>query len=214
MFVVDDHAIVRHGLASLLAQESDLLLCGEAATYEEALSRIPDAAADVILLDITLKDRNGLDLIAKLRERGVASKVLVLSMHDEALYAEKALRAGAQGYVMKERADETIIEALRAVLAGQIYVSEDVTASMLRQYVRGGPQAASASGVDSLTEREREVFECLGSGLSTRQIAAKFGLSGRTVEVHRAHIKKKLGCEGAVQLLREAVRWVEAKQRT
>lgn len=132
--------------------------------------------------------------------------ILVLSMHDEATHAEKALRAGAQGYIMKENADEVLVEALRTVLSGKLYVSGEINEKLLRTAIDGED---SESGIESLTDREKEIFECMGQGLTTRKIAERFGLSPRTVEVHRAKIKKKLGCEDAAQLLRMAVQWVE-----
>ncbi len=134
--------------------------------------------------------------------------ILVMSMHDEATHAEKALRAGAQGYIMKEDADEVLVEALRTILSGKIYVSGDINEKLLRTYAEGDSRDES-SGISSLTGREQEIFECLGKGLTTRKIADQFSLSPRTVEVHRARIKKKLNCEDAAQLLRTAVQWVE-----
>jgi DNA-binding NarL/FixJ family response regulator len=134
--------------------------------------------------------------------------ILVMSMHDEATHAEKALRAGAQGYIMKEDADEVLVDALRTILSGKIYVSGDITEKLLRTYAEGDSKEENG-GIESLTVREQEIFECLGKGLTTRKIADQFSLSPRTVEVHRARIKKKLNCEDAAQLLRTAVQWVE-----
>jgi DNA-binding NarL/FixJ family response regulator len=213
VLLVDDHAIVRHGLAALLAGEPDLAVCGEAATVAEALDALEKLRPDVAIVDITLKDENGLDFIREARRRGHAQPMLVLSMHDEATHAEKALRAGAQGYVMKEQGDESLLHAVRAVLKGETYLSNAARARMLQDYLqKEGGAAKPETGIESLTEREREIFECLGRGMTTRRVAEKFGLSERTVEVHRAHIKKKLRCEDAAQLLREAVRWVEAER--
>ncbi len=211
ILVVDDHSIVRHGLTALLAKETDWEVCGEASTYEEALAAWEKLRPDLLLVDITLKDKNGLDLIREARAKGLEGQVLVLSMHDEETHAEKALRAGAQGYVMKENADQTVVEGLRAVLKGEIYVSPEISARMLQHYIRG-EEAPAEFGVESLTDREKEIFECLGEGLTSRKIAERFGLSARTVEVHRAHIKKKLQCEDSAQLLREAVRWAEQRR--
>lgn len=214
ILVVDDHAIVRHGLTLLLSKHKDLAICGEAGTYEDALAALERERPDILLADITLKDRSGLDLIREVRSRWPEVRGLVLSMHDEDEYAERALRAGARGYVMKENADEVIVEAIRTVLGGEVYASPEVSARMLRQFVDGGSdESVEAGGIGSLTERELEIFRCLGEGLTTRKIAEKFGLSGRTVEVHRANIKRKLGCEDTAQLLREAVKWVEAGDR-
>lgn len=212
VLVVDDHAIVRHGLAALLEGEPEFALCGEAATIAEALDALERLRPDLTVVDITLKDENGLDFIREARKRGHDCPMLVLSMHDEATHAEKALRAGAQGYVMKEHADESILEALRAIRRGEVYLTEAARDRLLEDFLqKPDGEKRPETGIESLTDREREVFECLGRGMTTRRIAEKFELSERTVEVHRAHIKRKLGCEDAAQLLREAVRWVEGK---
>ena len=223
VLIVDDHAIVRYGMGVLLSGANDLTLCGEAGTYEEALTAIRALQPDVAVIDLILYDKSGLDLIREIRsqESGVRGQqspianrqsqmpILVMSMHDEATHAEKALRAGAQGYIMKEDADEVLVEALRAVLSGKIYVSGNINEKMLRTYI-DGEDGEENSGIESLTDREKEIFECLGKGFTTRKIAEQFDLSPRTVEVHRARIKKKLNCENAAQLLRTAVQWVES----
>ena len=209
VLIVDDHAIVRHGMGVLLEKTPDLTICGEAGTYEEALESILRLKPDIAVIDLILRDRSGLDLIRELREKDVKCPLLVMSMHDEATHAEKSLRAGAQGYVMKEDADELLVEALRKVLRGEVFVSGEVSLRMLRSYVDGADE--EDSGIDSLTGREKEIFQYLGQGMTTRKIAENFGLSARTVEVHRARIKKKLQCEDAAQLLREAVKWVESR---
>ena len=222
VLIVDDHAIVRYGMGVLLSGANDLTLCGEAGTYEEALTAIRELKPDVAVIDLILYDKSGLDLIREIRsqESGVRGQqspivnrqsqmpILVMSMHDEATHAEKALRAGAQGYIMKEDADEVLVEALRTVLSGKIYVSGNINEKMLRTYI-DGEENEENSGIESLTDREKEIFECLGKGFTTRKIAEQFDLSPRTVEVHRARIKKKLNCEDAAQLLRAAVQWVE-----
>ncbi len=164
-----------------------------------------------MLVDITLKERSGLDLIRELIQLFPGIKCLVLSMHDEAEYADRALRAGARGYVMKEDADEVIVQAIRHILNGEVYVSPVMSSRLIRQ-LSDKENRENASGVASLTDREKEIFECLGEGLSTRKIAEKYSLSERTVEVHRANIKKKLHLDDAAQVLREAVRWVETKR--
>ena len=209
ILVVDDHSIVRHGLASLLAREKDFVIVGEAGSYEEALEALAKQTPDVAIVDITLRDKSGLDLIRDAREKYPNIRYLVLSMHDESVYAEKALRAGAQGYVMKEKADEVIVDALRTVLRGEVFVSSEMAARMLNRSFQGEKGKTPEYGIEALTERETEVFQGIGQGLSTRKIADKLGLSDRTVEVHRAHIKRKLRCEDAAQVFREAVRWVE-----
>lgn len=209
ILIVDDHGIVRHGIGVLLSSATDLTVCGEASTYDEALAAMQQLQPDAVVVDLILHDRSGLDLIRAARAEGLTMPMLALSMHDEATHAEKTLRAGAQGYVMKEDADEVLVDALRKVLAGGMYMSGDINARLLRTYIEGEEDAPS--GVDELTEREKEIFECLGRGLTTRKIAEKFGLSARTVEVHRARIKKKMKSEDAAQLLREAVKWVESR---
>jgi len=233
VLIVDDHAIVRYGMGVLLSSAKDLTLCGEAGTYDEALAAIRELKPDIAVIDLILHDRSGLDLIRQIRAeeaggrrtengsqqadinsplatRHSAMPILVMSMHDEATHAEKALRAGAQGYIMKEDADEVLVEALRTVLSGKLHVSGDINEKLLRTYVEGDDRAESG-GIESLTDREKEIFECLGKGFTTRKIAEQFDLSPRTVEVHRARIKKKLNCEDAAQLLRTAVQWVESR---
>lgn len=211
VLIVDDHAIVRYGMSVLLSGAADLTLCGEAGTCDEALAAIRELKPDVAVIDLILYEQNGLDLIRQLRAEGQTLPLLVMSMHDEATHAGKALRAGAQGYIMKEDADEVLVEALRTVLSGKIYVSGDINEKLLRTYA-GNETGIESSGIGSLTDREKEIFECMGKGLTTRKIADRFNLSPRTVEVHRARIKKKLACEDAAQLLRTAVQWVENQQ--
>jgi len=210
ILIVDDHAIVRYGMGVLLSGADDLSLCGEAGTYDEALAAVRNLKPDIAVIDIILHDRSGLDLIRQLRAEGQTLPLLVMSMHDESTHAEKALRAGAQGYIMKEDADEVLVEALRAILDGKLYVSSNINEKLLRNYVEGDG-AAEQTGAESLTDREKEIFKCMGQGLTTRKIAEQFNLSPRTVEVHRAKIKKKLNCEDAAQLLRTAVQWVESR---
>ncbi len=209
ILIVDDHAIVRHGIGVLLENTPDLTICGEAGTYEEALNAFARLNPDVAVIDLILRDRSGLELIRELRATGVTCPLLVMSMHDESTHAEKSLRAGAQGYVMKEDADELLVDALRKVLSGAVFVSGEVSSRMLRSYMDGPND--EHEGVDSLTGREKEIFQYLGRGMTTRKIAEELGLSARTVEVHRARIKKKLQCDDAAQLLREAVKWVETQ---
>lgn len=212
ILIIDDHSVVRHGLTMLLKREPDFDICGEAGTYEEALAMAAQEKPDIALVDITLKNRSGLDLIRSWQSTAPNVRALVLSMHDEAEYAERALRSGARGYVMKEDADDVIVQAIRRVLAGEVYVSPAMSSRLITQLSSDPSGRGEEGSAASLTEREREVFACIGEGLSTRKIAEKFGLSERTVEVHRANIKKKLGCEDAAQVLREAVRWVETRK--
>jgi DNA-binding NarL/FixJ family response regulator len=193
----------------LLARHPEFRMAAEAGSCAEALARLADGKFDAAIIDLALKDGSGLDLVCEIHKREPDLPCLVLSMHDEMEFAERALRAGARGYVMKENADESIVEALRTVLRGEVYASPNVSARLLRQVVNG-TEARGDTGIDSLTDREREIFRCLGQGMTTKKIAEQLGLSARTVEVHRSSIKRKLGCEDTAQLLREAVRWVEA----
>ena len=198
LLLVDDHAIVRQGLAALLAREEDFAVAGEAGTYEDGLAALAALAPDGVVLDLSLRDRSGLDWIREARAKGYAGKILVLSMHDEAVYAEKALRAGAQGYVMKDQAEETLVAALRQVRSGRTYLSPAA------EKLLAAPAAAAekeTDGVSGLTARETEILYAIGGGLTTRDIAEKFGLSGRTVDVHRANVKRKLGCASLAEVL-------------
>lgn len=209
ILIVDDHAIVRYGMGVMLSGADDLTLCGEAETIDEGLNAVRELRPDAAVIDIVLKEESGLDLIRKLRESGETLPLLVMSMHNESTHAEKALRAGAQGYIMKEDADEVLVEALRAILGGKLHVSDGIHEKMLRSYISGEDEPQPQEGIESLTAREKEVFKGVGQGLTSKEIAEQFKLSPRTVEVHRANIKKKLNCESAAQLLRMAVRWAE-----
>lgn len=204
LLLVDDHAIVRQGLAALLAREADFAVCGEAGTYEDGLVALTTLSPACVILDLSLRDRNGLDWIREARTRGYAGKILVLSMHDEGLYAEKALRAGAQGYVMKDQAEDTLVAALRRVMSGKTYLSPGAEALLAGH---GGPAVPEkeAHGFEGLTARESEILYAIGGGLTTREIAEKFGLSGRTVDVHRVNIRRKLGCSSLAEVLVKAM---------
>lgn len=211
ILIVDDHAIVRQGIALLLTRQPDFEVCGEAGSYEEGLAAIAALKPDAVLVDITLKDRSGLDLVREAKERDPAVKTLILSMHDEEDYAERALKAGALGYVMKEHADEVVVEALRKVLRGEVYLSPLMNTRMIRQMIQGENVSEEETGIGSLTDREKEIFLLMGRGLSTKRIAEQLDLSARTVEVHRAHIKRKMQCDDLAQLLREAIRFAESQ---
>ena len=208
LLLVDDHAIVRQGLAALLAREADFSVCGEAGTYEDGLAALAAPAPACVVLDLSLRDRNGLDWIREARAKGYAGKILVLSMHDEGLYAEKALRAGAQGYVMKDQAEETLVAALRTVLSGKTYLSPAAEALLAGH---PGSVEKEAAGFEALTARESEILYAIGVGLTTRDIAEKFGLSGRTVDVHRVNIKRKLGCGSLAEVLVKAMEYKRAQ---
>ena len=208
LLLVDDHAIVRQGLAALLARESDFTVCAEAGTYEDGLAALAEHSPGCVVLDLSLRDRNGLDWIREARVQGYGGKILVLSMHDEAVYAEKALRAGAQGYVMKDQAEDTLVAALRTVLAGKTYLSPAATALLSGHH---GASEKEADGFEGLTARESEILYAIGGGLTTRDIAEKFGLSGRTVDVHRVNIKRKLGCGSLAEVLVKAMEYKRAQ---
>jgi DNA-binding NarL/FixJ family response regulator len=208
--VVDDHALVREGLARLIDQEPDLCVCAEAADAGQAYDGIVETGPDVVIVDLSLKGDSGLDLIKRLQSLAAPPPVLVLSMHDEAFYAERALRAGALGYVMKRETSGKVIDALRRILTGQLYVSAPIAAQAAEKFLRTR-SVSSNSPLDSLTDREIEVFRLIGQGQENRRIAEDLHLSLKTVQTHCAHIKEKLGFENATVLMREAVRWVESQ---
>ncbi|RPI63221.1 MAG: DNA-binding response regulator [Planctomycetaceae bacterium] len=213
VFIVDDHPIIRQGLAQLIRQEPDMVYCGDAEDASDALKAIEQCQPDIALVDISLKTSNGIELIKDLRIRQPNLAILVLSMHDESFYAERVLRAGARGYVMKEEATERVVQAIRQILAGKIYLSEKMSASMLSKLVEGR-SAATSFPIDRLSDRELEVFELIGRGLGTRQIASKLHLSVKTIESHRANLKVKLQISSATELLRHAINWVQSEKPT
>ncbi len=206
VFVVDDHPIVRQGLSLLINQESDLFVCGEAEEMHSALPAIQAANPDILIVDISLNGPDGLELLKNARLTSPRLPVLILSMHDESIYAERALRAGANGYIMKQEATERVLVALRRILSGEIYVSDRIANSMLQHYVRGS-NPTERSSVSELTDRELEVFRLIGEGQGTRQIAETLHLSVKTVESYQAHIKEKLCLRSARELVQHAVQW-------
>lgn len=208
VLVVDDHPVVRQGLKLLLSQESDMAVCAEAGSAREALRQVQEAAPDVVVADISLRDESGLELVKSLKIRHPQIPVLVLSIHDETLYAERMLRAGARGYVMKEAPPEQVVTAIRRVRAGQIAVSEAMSARLLEKLIGGGVEP-SDSPIDCLTDRELQVFGLIGKGLSTRRIAERLHLSVKTIEAHRANIKRKLNLPDAMALVRQAFDWAQ-----
>jgi DNA-binding NarL/FixJ family response regulator len=211
VLVVDDHPIMREGLRQLINHEADLMVCGDSADAAEAMSLICSARPDLVLADISLPGKSGLEMIKDIRAQHPDLPVLVLSMHDEALYAERVLRAGARGYIMKQEGGRKLIQAIQQVLAGQIFVSERMSAKILEIF-SGRRGKATSSPVELLTDREFEVFQLIGKGLSTSRIAEQLHLSVKTVEVHRLHIKEKLKLKTAPELIRFAVRWVESEE--
>lgn len=206
VFVVDDHPIVRQGLTLLINQEADLAVCGEAEEMHSALSAIPAAKPDILIVDISLNGPDGLELLKHIRLTSPRLPVLILSMHDESIYAERALRAGANGYIMKQEATEKVLVAVRRILSGEIYVSDRVANNMLQHYVRGA-DPTHHSEISELTDRELEVFRLIGEGHGTRQIAEALHLSVKTVESYQAHIKDKLSLRSARELVQHAVEW-------
>ena len=205
VLVVDDHPIVRQGLTMLINREPDLMVCGEAEEIHSATEAIAALRPDIVLLDISLGGPDGLELLKQLRARNDDLPVLILSMHDESIYAERVLRAGANGYIMKQEATELVLTALRRILAGQVYVPDRVAARMLGQYVRGSAEARSP--LANLSDRELEVFRMIGDGSSTREIAEALHLSIKTVESYQAHIKEKLALKSGRELQHYAIEW-------
>lgn len=212
IFLVDDHPMMREGLAQLIAQETDLAVCGEADDAASALQQIIKLQPALALVDITLRSSNGLDLIRDLRLHAPAVAILVISMHDESLYAERVLRAGGRGYIMKQEGGKKLMQAIRHVLNGGTYVSDKISARILDLFA--GRSAEDGSPVSRLTDREFQVFELIGAGLSTKEIAVRLHVSAKTVEVHRVNIKRKLKIGTAPELIRFAVRWAESQSAT
>jgi len=210
VFLVDDHPLVREWLTNLINQQPDLAVCGESENGREALQAIITCKPDVAIVDISLKDSSGIELIKDLKESRPGVAVLVLSMHDEAHYAERALRAGAKGYVMKRETTRKVIEAIRRVLEGKLYISERVT-EMLTGRIVGGKRRESLPVVEQLSDREFQVFEMLGQGQGTRQIAETLCVSVKTVQAYCARMKEKMNLNSATELLREAIRWNETR---
>jgi len=210
LLIVDDHPMMRTGLAQLIGNEPDLKVVGEADDARQALALVEKNNFDLALLDISLPDKNGLELIKDLRAVRPGLMILVVSMHDEMIYAERVLRAGGRGYIMKQEGGEKFLRAIRQVLSGQIYVSEKMSSRILEIF-SGRPTEAVGSPVQKLSDREFEVFQLIGQGIGTRDIAEQLHLSVKTVEVHRANIKKKLSLKTAPDLVRQAVRWFDSQ---
>lgn len=209
IFIVDDHPVMRMGLSHLIDSAEDLKVCGEAGSASEALSFLQVIGeSDLVVIDVSLPDRNGLDLLKDIRTEIPDKKCLVISSHDENVYAERALRLGGRGYVMKNRAPELLIDAIRQVLAGGIFLSSDMTRQMMETFAGG---KASGSSLSALTDRELEVYRAIGEGKGTREIAELLGISVRTVDAHRTHIKDKLGLGDATELSYQAIRWMESQ---
>jgi DNA-binding NarL/FixJ family response regulator len=211
VLIVDDHPITRYGLTQLINHEPDLLVCGEAASVQLALAAIKSAPPDLVLADITMPGRSGLEFIKDLQAQHPGVAVLVMSMHDETIYTERVLRAGGRGYIMKNEGGEKLLEAIRQVLQGQVYVSKHMSAALLEVFTPHRSSAGEATP-SALSHREFEVFQLIGQGLSTRQIGQRLNVSVKTVGTHRLHIKQKLDLGTGPELVRHAVRWAAAQQ--
>jgi DNA-binding NarL/FixJ family response regulator len=207
VLLVDDHPILRAGLGKLINQEADMMICGEAEDGPTAFDLVGTLEPDIAVVDVSLKGSNGIELIKNLKARYPELPTLVLSMHDESLYAERALRAGSLGYIMKEEAIEQVLVAIRKVLQGEIFLSEKMKGKMLQQMASGKGKVIS-SPIEQLTDRELEVFRLIGEGCSTRQSAGQLHLSVRTVEAYREYIKSKLNLKNATELVQHAFHWV------
>ena len=213
ILLVDDHPIVIEGLTQLINQQQDLIVWGEASDSLGALKAIETLKPNLAIVDISLKNGSGLDLIKSLQQRFPKLPILVLSMHDESLYAERVLRAGARGYITKQEATEKLITAIRRVLDGEIYLNEKVTSKILSRVISTSP-AKNLSSINRLSDRELEVFQLIGQGHGTREIAELLHLSIKTVETYREHIKDKLQLKDATELVRYAVRWAEGETQS
>jgi DNA-binding NarL/FixJ family response regulator len=210
ILIVDDHPVVREGLAMQIATQPDLEVCGEAEDVPGAVVLLESTQPDVAIVDISLKNGSGMELIRRIKDRHPAVRILVWSMYPENLYAERALRAGAQGYLHKGWATRHLLEAIRAVLAGKVYVSGELADQLLRRVV--GAKGSERSPIDRLSDRELQAFELMGQGLTTESIANNMHVSPKTVETYRARIKEKLGLNNVTELIQRAAQWVlEAK---
>jgi len=209
IFLVDDHPLVREGLTNLINEQSDLIVCGEAEDSAGAITGIAKTRPDIALVDISLKNESGLELVKNLESQFPLIALIVLSMHDEALYAERALRAGARGYVMKRESTKSVLASIRRVLEGGVYVSERVVNRMARRFT-SSPKEVESSPVERLSDRELEIFRLLGQGRTTAQIADDLHLSLKTVQAYCARAKEKFGVSSLGELLRAAIRWEDA----
>lgn len=207
ILVVDDHPLMRNGVRELLQRQEGLEVCGEADSVADALAGLESSNPDLVIVDISLRDGSGLDLVEKIRDRDPSVATLAWSMHDEGLFAERALRAGAMGYVSKAASAGEMLQATRDVLSGKVAVSPAVAQRLLRTVGHGGSRSREG-GVASLSNRELTVFELIGNGLTTRQIADRLQLSVKTIDSHRENIKAKLGLESSIELVRHAVLWI------
>ena len=207
VLIVDDHPIVREGLRALISQQTDLEVCGEAESVGEAMDLVDSTQPDIAVIDISLKGSDGLELIRRIKERHGSVRMLVSSMHDESMYARRSLRAGAMGFVSKENAGRQIIDAIRRVLDGRIYLSQEMSEQLISRMLERGDKPGPSS-VESLSDREFEVFRWIGHGLTTREIADRLHLSVKTVETYRQRIRQKLDLRNGAELAHRASQWV------
>jgi len=206
VLVIDDHPLLRQGLAMLINQQQDMQVAGEAEDMRVAMQCIVQSKPDIVILDISLKGPDGLELLKTIRAANPDLPVLVLSMHDEAIYAERALRARANGYIMKQEATEKVLVAVRRILDGEVYLSEAMSKKLLQQFIDGTPSILE-SRIATLSDRELEVFRLIGEARATREIAGELQLSVKTVETYQAHIKEKLGLKSGRELIQHAIQW-------
>ena len=209
ILIVDDHPLFRHGIGDLINAEADLEVCGEADNAPSALEGIRHLGPDLVTIDISLRGANGIELLKSIKAEHPKLPLLVLSMHDESLYALRSLRAGARGYIMKQEALDRVMSAIRQVLRGELFVSPSMSGRMIEEFVQGGSGNGGGSIADKLTDRELEILQLIGQGHGVQQIARELNLSAKTVETHRAHIKEKLNFQTARELARFAVQWVD-----
>ena len=208
VLVVDDHPIIREGLAQMINREPDLAVCGDAADMQRALQLVETLKPDILIVDVSLEGPDGLDLLKHIRVHDPGLPVLILSMHDESIYAERALRAGANGYIMKQEATDKVLDALRSILNHEVYVSPRIANKMLQQFIGATSGDRKHSAVDDLSDRELEVLRLIGAGHATRQIAAELHLSIKTIETYQAHLKEKLTLRNSRELVQYATRWL------
>lgn len=208
ILIVDDHPMMREGLAARIASQPDMAVCGEACDINDALAQFRSTKPDLMIVDLSLKTGHGLDLLKEIRATDDEVKLLVVTAYDESLYAERALRAGAQGYINKQEVQENIIEGIRTVLAGRRYLSDAMTQRLVTQAVGGEDEAAGSDPVKRLSDRELEVFTLIGRGKTTGAIAIQLQLSVHTIDSHREKIRHKLNLKNAAELTQQAVQWV------
>lgn len=210
ILLVDDHPVTRQGVATLINQQLDLFVCGEADSAHQALEMLQTVKADMAVVDITLKTTSGIELMKSIKVQFPKLPVLMMSMHEESMYAERALRAGAKGYIMKQEANVKILEAINEVLAGQLYLSAKIKEKMLHLLVANKKDHVEFS-IDTLSDRELEVFRLIGNGFSTRQIATQLCLSSKTIDSYREHLKLKLRLAKGSELVQHAIQWVKSE---